>query len=211
MLTELTGRNFKSLVDVTVEFLRRAVLFGPNAAGKEQSPRRHRRAVGNSQRADAIGRARPAAGGKGPRVRGVLGPGRRLADSAEAAEPPALPRGEPRCGHRALPVPRRADHRVALRPPELRRRVSRTVGTNRQSERHAGDRARRLEAARGPQGQAGPSARGAGRPLFVDREFASELVAAMNLYRRGRCDSSLRTFIGGFRGRIRESRASAER
>ena len=34
MLTKLTVRNFKSLVDVTVEFPRFAVLFGPNAAGK---------------------------------------------------------------------------------------------------------------------------------------------------------------------------------
>ena len=34
MLTKLTVRNFKSLVDVTVEFPRLAVLFGPNAAGK---------------------------------------------------------------------------------------------------------------------------------------------------------------------------------
>lgn len=34
MLTKLTVRNFKSLVDVTVEFPRLAVLFGSNAAGK---------------------------------------------------------------------------------------------------------------------------------------------------------------------------------
>ncbi len=34
MLNRLTVRNFKSLVDVTVEFPRVAVLFGPNAAGK---------------------------------------------------------------------------------------------------------------------------------------------------------------------------------
>ena len=34
MLTKLTVRNFKSLVDVSVEFPRLAVLFGPNAAGK---------------------------------------------------------------------------------------------------------------------------------------------------------------------------------
>ena len=34
MLTKLTVRNFKSLVDVTVEFPRLTVLFGPNAAGK---------------------------------------------------------------------------------------------------------------------------------------------------------------------------------
>ena len=34
MLSKLTVRNFKSLVDVTVEFPRFAVLFGPNAAGK---------------------------------------------------------------------------------------------------------------------------------------------------------------------------------
>ncbi len=34
MLTKLAVRNFKSLVDVTVEFPRLAVLFGPNAAGK---------------------------------------------------------------------------------------------------------------------------------------------------------------------------------
>ena len=37
MLTKLTVRNFKSLVDVTVEFPRLAVLFGPNAAGKSTS------------------------------------------------------------------------------------------------------------------------------------------------------------------------------
>ena len=34
MLTKLTVRNFKSLADVTVEFPRLSVLFGPNAAGK---------------------------------------------------------------------------------------------------------------------------------------------------------------------------------
>ena len=34
MLTKLTVRNFKSLMDVTVELPRLAVLFGPNAAGK---------------------------------------------------------------------------------------------------------------------------------------------------------------------------------
>ena len=34
MLTKLKVRNFKSLVDVAVEFPRFAVLFGPNAAGK---------------------------------------------------------------------------------------------------------------------------------------------------------------------------------
>lgn len=34
MLKKLTVRRFKSLVDVTVEFPRLAVLFGPNAAGK---------------------------------------------------------------------------------------------------------------------------------------------------------------------------------
>ena len=34
MLTKLTVRNFKSLLDVSVEFPRLAVLFGPNAAGK---------------------------------------------------------------------------------------------------------------------------------------------------------------------------------
>ena len=34
MLKKLAVRNFKSLVDVTVEFPRFAVLFGPNAAGK---------------------------------------------------------------------------------------------------------------------------------------------------------------------------------
>ena len=34
MLDRLTVRDFKSLVDVTVEFPRLAVLFGPNAAGK---------------------------------------------------------------------------------------------------------------------------------------------------------------------------------
>lgn len=34
MLTKLTVRNFKSLADVTVEFPRLTVLFGPNAAGK---------------------------------------------------------------------------------------------------------------------------------------------------------------------------------
>lgn len=34
MLTKLTVRNFKSLIDVTVELPRFAVLFGPNAAGK---------------------------------------------------------------------------------------------------------------------------------------------------------------------------------
>lgn len=34
MLKKLTVRDFKSLVDVTVEFPRFAVLFGPNAAGK---------------------------------------------------------------------------------------------------------------------------------------------------------------------------------
>ena len=34
MLTKLTVRNFKSLVDVTVEVPRLAVLFGPNGAGK---------------------------------------------------------------------------------------------------------------------------------------------------------------------------------
>src|SRR3990172_13243554 len=34
MLKSLTVRGFKSLKDVTVEFPRMAVLFGPNAAGK---------------------------------------------------------------------------------------------------------------------------------------------------------------------------------
>jgi AAA15 family ATPase/GTPase len=34
MLERLTVRNFKSLVDVTVELPRFAVLFGPNAVGK---------------------------------------------------------------------------------------------------------------------------------------------------------------------------------
>ena len=34
MIEKLTVRNFKSLTDVTVEFPRLAVLFGPNAAGK---------------------------------------------------------------------------------------------------------------------------------------------------------------------------------
>src|SRR3989338_11715686 len=34
MLKNLTVRGFKSLKDVTVEFPRMAVLFGPNAAGK---------------------------------------------------------------------------------------------------------------------------------------------------------------------------------
>src|SRR3990172_99712 len=34
MLEKLTVRGFKSLKDVTVEFPRMAVLFGPNAAGK---------------------------------------------------------------------------------------------------------------------------------------------------------------------------------
>ena len=34
MLTKLTVRNFESLADVTVEFPRLAVLFGPNPGGK---------------------------------------------------------------------------------------------------------------------------------------------------------------------------------
>ena len=34
MLERLTVRNFKSLVDVTVELPRFAILFGPNAVGK---------------------------------------------------------------------------------------------------------------------------------------------------------------------------------
>ena len=34
MLKKLTVRNFKSLVDVSVEFPRLAVLFGAHAAGK---------------------------------------------------------------------------------------------------------------------------------------------------------------------------------
>ena len=34
MLKKLTVCGFKSLKDVTVEFPRMAVLFGPNAAGK---------------------------------------------------------------------------------------------------------------------------------------------------------------------------------
>ena len=34
MLEKLTVRNFKSLADVSVEFPRLAVLYGPNAAGK---------------------------------------------------------------------------------------------------------------------------------------------------------------------------------
>ena len=41
-------------------------------------------------------------------------------------------------------------------------------------------------------------------------EFAAELVEAMNLYRAGRSDSSLRAFIGDLRSRFREIRGSAE-
>ena len=41
-------------------------------------------------------------------------------------------------------------------------------------------------------------------------EFAAELLEAMNLYRAGRSDSSLRAFIGDLRSRFREIRGSAE-
>ena len=41
-------------------------------------------------------------------------------------------------------------------------------------------------------------------------EFAAELVEAMNLYRAGRSDSSLRAFVGNLRSRFREIRGSAE-
>ena len=41
-------------------------------------------------------------------------------------------------------------------------------------------------------------------------EFAAELVEAMNLYRAGRSDSSLRAFVGDLRSRFREIRGSAE-
>ena len=41
-------------------------------------------------------------------------------------------------------------------------------------------------------------------------EFAAELVEAMNLYRAGRSDSSLRAFVGDLRSRFREVRGSAE-
>ena len=41
-------------------------------------------------------------------------------------------------------------------------------------------------------------------------EFAAELVEAMNLYRAGRSDSSLRAFVSDLRSRFREIRRSAE-
>ena len=41
-------------------------------------------------------------------------------------------------------------------------------------------------------------------------EFAAELVDAMNLYRAGRSDSSLRAFVSDLRRRLREVRGSAE-
>ena len=41
-------------------------------------------------------------------------------------------------------------------------------------------------------------------------ELAAELVEAMNLYRAGRNDSSLRAFVGDLRSRFREIRRSAE-
>ena len=47
-------------------------------------------------------------------------------------------------------------------------------------------------------------------PTLDGIEFAAELVEAMNLYRAGRHDSSLRVFIDELRSRIRQSRASAE-
>lgn len=41
-------------------------------------------------------------------------------------------------------------------------------------------------------------------------EFAAELVEAMNLYRAGRSDSSLRAFVSDLRRRLREVRGSVE-
>ena len=40
-------------------------------------------------------------------------------------------------------------------------------------------------------------------------EFAAELVEAMNLYRAGRSDSSLKAFVGDLRSRLREVREAA--
>ena len=39
-------------------------------------------------------------------------------------------------------------------------------------------------------------------------EFAAELVEAMNLYRAGKSDSSLRAFVGDLRSRFREARGA---
>ena len=50
------------------------------------------------------------------------------------------------------------------------------------------------------------------QPATLDGiEFAAELVEAMNLYRAGRHDSSLRVFVDELRSRIRQSRTAAAR
>ena len=61
MLTKLTVRNFMSLVDVTVEFSRLAVLFGPNAAGKSNLLDAVAALSGIGNVLHALRRARPAA------------------------------------------------------------------------------------------------------------------------------------------------------
>lgn len=49
--------------------------------------------------------------------------------------------------------------------------------------------------------------RGGGHlPLLGGVEFAPELVKAMDLYRAGKEDHSLRAFVGDLRGKLRESR-----
>lgn len=45
---------------------------------------------------------------------------------------------------------------------------------------------------------------GGQRPILGGIEFAAELVAAMNLYRAGRNDHSLRAFVDDLRGKLRQ-------
>ena len=87
---------------------------------QEQPPGRYRRVVGDRQRPHALGRFGPAAAGARPRLRGVLVSRRRLAGLGQTAERPVLAGSRLGSGCRALPVPRRAEHRADVGPAERR-------------------------------------------------------------------------------------------
>jgi len=118
MLTKLTVRNFKSLVDVTVEFPRLAVLFGPNAAGKSNllDAIAALSGIGNARTlSDVLDRPLPV---RGHAFEAFSFPAGGLPVVGKAAQRPVLAGSRPGGGRRALPVPRRAEHRADVGPAE---------------------------------------------------------------------------------------------
>ncbi len=263
MLRKLTVRNFKSLVDVTVEFPRLAVLFGPNAAGKSNllDAIATLSGIGNVRTlSDVLDRPLPVrghafeafsfpAGGLPALVKQrnarfsleadlAVGTERyryRVEPSIElrsgrlsvADEYLALlgrtgnPKGTPaiervdsklRVRRKEATRPRLLDRLVAGCPnPHVERwfladpdSFHKVVGYRPVigREKYEREHYKRLLIDAIPKGSQPATLGGI--------EFAAELVDAMNLYRAGRSDSSLRAFVGDLRSRFREIRGSAE-